>query len=216
MRIACFYNDLHPAAAAALAAHAPQAELVDTNEDTFTYWREVRNRWDRGDSLLVIEQDIEIGPGMVKSLEACPRDWCCYAYEIFEPPVLLEIGFGCTKFSVAAQQAADYASVKAEPGCPGCDASGFRCWDHFDLATAEVLARAGFSPHVHGEVTHHHDYGPTGLIMMSAEPLPLGMAGSRFSTSYSWTPETGSVYVKGTRPGPRETWGITGVRLGVS
>jgi hypothetical protein len=207
MHIACFYNDLHRAAAAALARRAPQAELVDTSAGKFAYWREVRSRWDRGDSLLIIEQDIEIGPGMIASLSECVHDWCCYAYEVFQPPILLELGFGCTKFSAAAQQAADEESVLAERRCPDCAPTNFRRWNHFGLATADVLAKAGFSPHVHGEVTHHHDYGPA-VSITAIEPLEAARGGG---PPLYWSPETNAVYMRDPR-GPRQTWGTAGLR----
>jgi hypothetical protein len=201
LRIACFYADLHPATSKALAAYAPQAELVETSRsDESSYWRELSARWGHGDDLLVIEQDIEIGPGMVESLEKCPRDWCCYAFNIFNPPVLVEFGLGCTKFSAAARQAAGSASIQAEfADCPECHGAG--CGNrHLDVSITRVLTRAGLSPHVHGEVTHHHDYGPSGILRGGI-------------THYSWSPDTGSVYLKGD-PGPRRTWGVTGVRPG--
>lgn len=199
MKVVCFYADLHPAAAKALATYAPQAELAETpRDDDSSYVRALGERWNLGNDLLIIEQDIEIGAGMIESLEECPQDWCCYAFSIFSPPILVEFGLGCTKFSAAAQRIADLAAIRADfADCPECHGTG--CGNrHLDVSIARVLARAGFSPHNHGEVAHHHDYGPSGILRGGV-------------THYSWTPETGPVYAKGD-PGPRRTWGISGVR----
>ena len=40
--------------------------------------------------------------------------------------------------------------------CEGCDGKGL--WNHLDRHVSECLKQAGFAPHVHGDVTHHHAY----------------------------------------------------------
>lgn len=203
MRTAVFYTDLHPLAAKAAAAYAPQAELIETPlADRYAYWRELSARWGTGGGLLVIEQDIEIGPGTVTSLDGCPQDWCCYAYDIFSASVSLHLGLGCTRFSAHAQQVAGIPAITAEFGdCADCQGTCRGCWNHLDLTIARTLIKAGMRPHVHGEVPHHHDYGPAGILRGGV------------TTRYSWSPETGPVYLR-SDPGPKKIWGASGVHAG--
>jgi hypothetical protein len=48
--------------------------------------------------------------------------------------------------------------------CETCHGAG--CWWHLDGEIARELEDAGFAPHVHGDVPHHHDYRAIGIIPM--------------------------------------------------
>lgn len=160
-RVLCCTAQPHPAAAAALAAHVPQAEVVDVTGDNYAYWREISARWTGDADLVVIEQDIEVGEGTVAELAACDQDWCVFAYPIFRTRVRLRVGLGCTKVSAAAQRKVSAAAVAEGFGlCAQCRGKG--CWWHLDGRIATMLKRGGFFPHVHGDVVHHHDYGAAG------------------------------------------------------
>ena len=156
-RVLCGTAAPHPDAMAALAACAPQAEITDVTGSNYAYWDEIRARWAGEQDLIIIEQDIEIRPGVIESMEACDQDWCCYAYPIFRTRVRLRVGLGCTKISAAAQRKVTAAAVAAGfELCAQCRGRG--CWWHLDGRIAVMLKRAGFYPHVHGDVIHHHDY----------------------------------------------------------
>ena len=156
--LCCPASSPHPDALAALEKHAPAAELADVSGDDFGYWREIRARWQGTDDLIIIEQDIEIGPDTVRSLEGCPEDWCCFAYPIFQTKVRLKNGLGCTKFSAKAQQAVTARKIaEGFALCATCKGQG--CWWHLDGRISSLLKREGLQPHVHGNVTHLHDYG---------------------------------------------------------
>ena len=147
----------HPAAVAALEAYAPQAEVVDVSGDNYAYWNAIRERWTGERDLVIIEQDIEIGPDTIRTMEQCAQDWCCYAYPIFRSRVRLRVGLGCVKISAAAQRKVPAEKIAEGFGtCAACRGKG--CWWHLDGRIAHMLKRAGFFPHVHGDVTHHHDY----------------------------------------------------------
>jgi hypothetical protein len=136
--------------------------MVDVTGDDFAYWRAIRERWTGEQDLVVIEHDIEIGPGTVASLEGCGEDWCVFAYDIFGCKRLVN-ALGCTKFSAALQRAVPPDDVAALfSHCGHCHGEG--CWWHLDNYLAIALGNAGFTPHVHGDVAHLHDYGPPGTI----------------------------------------------------
>jgi hypothetical protein len=156
-RVLCCTAVPHPDAVKALSAYAPHADVVDVTGDNYAYWREIRERWAGERDLIIIEQDIEIGPDTIATLENCSQDWCCYAYPIFRTRVRLRVGLGCIKISAAAQRKVTAALVEQGfTSCAACRGKG--CWWHLDGRVAAMLKKGGFFPHVHGDVTHHHDY----------------------------------------------------------
>jgi hypothetical protein len=166
-RVLCCTAQPHPQAMTALEAYAPQAELVDVKDDKFGYWREISARWTGERDLVLIEQDIEISEDTIRSLEECDQDWCVFAYPIFRSQSRLIHGLGCTKVSTFAQRLAT-AELIADGFylCAACHGEG--CWWHLDGRITEVLRGRGFLPHVHGDVTHLHDYS----AMKDTEPCP--------------------------------------------
>jgi hypothetical protein len=161
----------HPDAVAAISRYAPQADTVDVSEDNYAYWRAIRDRWTGERDLIIIEQDIEIGPDTVATMQGCSQDWCCYAYPIFRTKVRLRVGLGCIKISAAAQRRIPAGEITEGFGsCAACRGKG--CWWHLDGRISHMLKRAGFFPHVHGDVTHHHDYD-TGMVEGVDEGRPI-------------------------------------------
>lgn len=156
-RVLCCPVTPHPDAIEALNRYAPQAEIVDATGDNYAYWREISARWTGETDLILVEQDIEIGPGTIAAMADCDQDWCCFAYPIFRTKVRLRVGLGCTKISASAQRKVP-AKLIAEGFqlCAACKGKG--CWWHLDGRVAAMLKRNGFFPHVHGDVIHHHDY----------------------------------------------------------
>lgn len=171
-------HNARPDALESVRRHAPQADLIDVAGDDLAYWREIRARWTGAEDLIVIEHDIQIGPGTVASLESCDRDWCTFAYDIFGCKRLVN-ALGCTKLSARLQRAVPAGRVAAAfAHCPACQGEG--CWWHLDNYIARTLEDAGFAPHVHGDIPHLHDYKTPGAI-----PLTEGIV-----AFYSW--EAGS------------------------
>lgn len=152
----------HPAAVEAISKYAPQAEVVDVSGSNYDYWNSIAERWTGERDLIIVEQDIEIGPETIATMESCKQDWCCYAYTIFRTKVRLRVGLGCVKISAAAQRKVTAAMVaEGFTNCAACRGKG--CWWHLDGQVAHMMKRGGFFPHVHGDVVHHHDYD-TGMV----------------------------------------------------
>ena len=147
----------HPVALKALGTWAPQAEVIDVTGDDMGYWREIRSRWTGETGLVLIEQDNEIREDTITSLESCDQDWCCFAYPIFARGIRLTAGLGCTKISAALQRKVPANAVEERlTQCEGCEGKGY--WWHLDRHVAVCLKQAGFEPHVHGDIAHHHAY----------------------------------------------------------
>jgi hypothetical protein len=167
--LAC-YAIIDPRSRAALSACAPQAELVYTGDCDIAYWQAIADRWTGAESLVIIEQDNEITADVLPSFAACPEPWCCYAYRTpaydispddewrnllrrypaTERPVdnaVVTTSLGCTKFSAELQCRVAHRAISTEP-LP---------WDVIDTTIALRLIEAGYRPHVHGEILHHHE-----------------------------------------------------------
>jgi hypothetical protein len=157
-RVLCCPVQPYPEAMHALMRYAPQADVVPLAEDDkFGYWREIRKRWTGERDLIIIEQDIEIADGVIESLQECDQDWCCYAYPIFRRQIRLRVGLGCTKISAAAQRLVGAREIaEGFELCAACKGAG--CWWHLDGRITQLLKHRGLTPHVHGDVIHHHDY----------------------------------------------------------
>lgn len=187
-RILCCPANPHPAAMKALEKYAPQTEIVPLDsDDVYGYWREIRKRWTGKQALIIIEQDIEIGPGTVASLEHCSQPWCVFAYPIARGKVLIRHGLGCTKISESAQQLAPAERIKQ--GFTLCrDCRGRGCWWHLDCQIAQVLRGRGLEPHVHGNVIHHHDYpnAPQYLLLFELAATLGAQLPQATSTDESW------------------------------
>ena len=170
-RVLCCTVSPHPDAIAALERYAPHAEIVDVTGDNYAYWNAIAARWTGDRDLIIIEQDIEVGPETIATMASCKQDWCCYAYTIFRTKVRLRVGLGCIKISAAAQRKITVASVaEGFETCATCRGKG--CWWHLDGRVAACLKKAGFFPHVHGDVTHHHDYD-TGMVEGTEQGKPV-------------------------------------------
>src|SRR5215467_7785983 len=168
MRILLGYTDdgLHPATAAQVAA-IPGVEMVDVRADDFAYWRAIEQRWAGEADLLVIEQDMVIHGQVIPQLEACPGQWCTFAYPIFNSGQRLTQGLGCTRFSAALQRKVPAAEFAADGRLRDLDRGQDGVpWQFLDLVIAERLRIGhGLRPHVHSpDVEHRHDYsGPPSL-----------------------------------------------------
>jgi hypothetical protein len=142
----CYAGRPHPKALRALDLYAPGAERVDTSGDPTNYWREIAQRWDGADDLVLIEQDNEITAKVLPSFAACDLDWCTYEYDgLFGK---LRQSLGCTKFSAALQRRFP-PDVIAGPGM---------VWFLIDPRIGKLFGLHNLSCHVHGSVKHYHDY----------------------------------------------------------
>jgi hypothetical protein len=149
LRVLCCYayGRLHPETVRALGKYAPQAELVDVSGDQANYWNEIRDRWDGTEDLVIIEQDNEITAGTLPSFEACDQDWCTFAYGGIYGQ--LQGSLGCTRFSAAFQRRFPHETIAGDG----------LVWHLIDLRMGKLFCDLHkLKPHIHGTVTHHHDY----------------------------------------------------------
>jgi hypothetical protein len=127
----------------ALRAYAPQAEKFYVGDDDFAYGYLLERCWHDGESFLVVEHDIVIGPNTVAEFESCPEEWCSAGYTYFDkaPNGTPGGGLGCTKFSSEL--------LRRWPGLMS-DANGLHCpghpdahWCTRDLAIYTLLRAGG-------------------------------------------------------------------------
>lgn len=164
-RVVCFYTDLHPLAAAALAEHAPGAELVETPKaDTHAYYRELEARWTGESDLICIEGDKEIHAGVLPSFDACPHQWCHFGSLTSGTGIhqYSNVGLGACRFRGELQRAVPFSAFDTPDDprqadiCRLCNGAGGRCWMFLDLRMAAVLFRRAYVLCDHGEIPHHH------------------------------------------------------------
>jgi len=83
----------------ALMRYAPGAETFYLGESDFAYGELLEGLWAKGETFLVIEHDIVIGPKTVQEFAECEEEWCSAPYTYFDQPVTTSGGgLGCTKF----------------------------------------------------------------------------------------------------------------------
>lgn len=153
------YTRLHPAAARLANAHAEghlRVRIAPSDDDA--YWRLLANWWNTTDSdLVLIEQDIGIGPSVLPGFAACRKPWCAHPYNINGR---LRTALGCTRFT-AELQAAEPDLIETV----GRGASGLlpaTHWRRLDVRVADELGRRGHTVHEHHPpVAHYHRYAHT-------------------------------------------------------
>ena len=174
----CHAGNAHPDAERAVKAYAPGAQFADTSATPLTYGQTIREHWTGSDDLVIIEQDIEITADVIPSFAECQEPWCIFCYRVpkvrevlvdedengsdsWASQILDSVArrnaqlmnawltdcLGCTKFSAELRRELPYEEIVAAS----------TSWDSLDEAVANGLKQAGYSPHVHGEVKHHHD-----------------------------------------------------------
>ena len=159
--ICCYTNSVHPKARNAIDEYAPGTEYVETL-GLFGYNEAISSRWNGEDDLVVIEGDKEISPGSIQSFERCSKPWCLFTYDNFPAPYTREAkcGLGYAKFTAELQRIVSPSEYLVPDldwmPCPDCNGAG--CWRYLDSRIAFAIMNHGISPHVHGKVTHHHNY----------------------------------------------------------
>ena len=157
MRVVTPYVHVHPLALTALVKHAPEAQLFDVSGDIAHYYLLLAELWAEKQSLLIIEQDIEIREGTIPSLEDCPEPWCLFPYPGPNPAIgwsqgdahFLTKSLGCTRFS--AQLMTEQPGLFDHLPSP---------WDRLDLELYRKLTGLGYEPHIHKPpVLQHRVWG---------------------------------------------------------
>jgi len=121
-------------------------ELFDGNDyDLF-----IKEFWNKGDTIITVEQDVVPSLNLIKELEVCPEPWCCHQYKIkykdnVMPSYMIMTGLGLTKFSPKAQNIAE-TSLWFNKGI----------WINLDSRITGCLTAKNVLPHVHKQVKHNH------------------------------------------------------------
>ena len=160
--ICCYSKEPHPKTLEAIALFAPQTEFVKT-EGLFGYGEAIASRW-QIDDLAVIEGDKEINAEVIPSFTECNEPWCTFSCQTLpEPYTKVTVnGLGCARFTIELQTITSPSEfICRDPDwlpCRHCNSQG--CWNQLDIRMAMAFDRHGIhSPHVHGQVKHHHEYG---------------------------------------------------------
>lgn len=162
MIVLCCPVNLMPATAAALAEHAPGAQIVRIPAGDITRpWRDYAARW-ATDDLVVIEQDIIIHADVIPQFEACPEPWCLFPFRHYaQGGGWMKDGIGCNRFRREFMEAVPVEAVEAQGGsCNRCNGENRQCWAHLDGRTREAGEAAGFRIHVHWPSVGHRDVLP--------------------------------------------------------
>ncbi len=150
--VLCCYADLHPKTKRSVESYAPTARFVNTSRSPYAYRDALQNWWIGEQDLIVIEQDIEITPDVIKSFTGCRKKWCVYSYQGPPHKGYLYRSLGCTRFSARLQR-----QIPFENFIPYS-----MMYKTVDVNIARVLwTLNGIHPHVHGHVQHHHEYPDT-------------------------------------------------------
>lgn len=148
--VCCYASNLRPETRQSVIDYAPGAEFADCSEDDYAYWRAIKERWDTGEDLVIIEQDIVIEPDTVSSFEACSHHWCVFPYFVVSRGGVhgsTVESLGCTRFSAELQ-----ATVKARH----ISQDDYRHWGQVAGRVAVTLLRYGYQAHMHDKFLEHH------------------------------------------------------------
>lgn len=149
------FTRLHPVTSRLANAHAPGHVRVrlDPGDDA-AYWRLLADAWRQPGDLIVIEQDIGLGAGVIECFDACRHPWCGHPYPIGRQ---LLVCLGCVRFTAALKDAEP--DLLEAVGRIGGDGIPAKHWRRLDTRLAGELRRRGYSVHEHQPpVAHYHRY----------------------------------------------------------
>ena len=162
MRVIAPFTARQSDAERALREWAPDAEGWDVSQSNTAYAQLVENLWASGEDFLIVEHDIEINPMVLDQALHCECDWGVSPYKAnsfhgFNVAPLLTCSLGFTRFRAPLLKAFPDAVTRAnaiDGGsiCPPGD------WKQLDGRLHYILTEAGYTPHLHDEVVHHHVY----------------------------------------------------------
>lgn len=156
MRVVLPYTTLTPEVTRALDAAEMDWDGVDVSDSDEAYWELLDDLWSYGQDFAIVEHDVVVNPGTLKSFEECPEMWCAAPYPYF---VGTYTGLGCVRFRSEA--------MRTVPGLFGEVASKSdtkhpsKHWCALDSRIQAILQRQGLSVCRHDPVLHLGDNKPT-------------------------------------------------------
>ena len=122
---------------------------------TTAYSRLVARVWGDRQSFLLVEHDIELTEEALRHALACGCSWSVNPYK--GKNGLFTRSLGCTRFRSSLLEAFPQAMSMANAmNDSGISPPGH--WNRLDGRLDHVLRTAGYRPHLHTEVPHHHEY----------------------------------------------------------
>lgn len=131
-------------------------------EDQFAYGRILRELWEAGEDLAIVEPDIVVRADVCESFLNCPELYCAWPYQW-----LTNVGpaLGCTRFRSEFLKKYPDVMVKVE--------AQNVTWRQLDVVLMRhVLAREyGEQPHIHLPPVEH--LNPKKQLLPDADPTPM-------------------------------------------
>jgi hypothetical protein len=149
------------------------ATFVDLTGDDLGYSKLVARLWTQGHGFLLVEQDIQAAPSLLRQIWVCPSLWCAawaprYSGAVRDgeskpqhPIRERETALFCHKFATSLLARTQDAMISR---CTGLS------WRQLDLGILPVLTDAhGGGPHLHGPVRHLHQQHPAWVLAMTEQ-----------------------------------------------
>jgi hypothetical protein len=139
MHVAVPATNLHPSVIPAILASGYFPTVYSLKKPT-DYGELMAELWEQRMDLCIVEHDVEVNPHTLLEFEECPELWCAAPYMVGEG---WATGFGCSRFRYPRP----IPAIKIP-----------MAWANVESAYMSAMKAAGYRYHVHGEVTHHHEY----------------------------------------------------------
>lgn len=170
MRVVAPYTDeaYKSESRSSLLADMPNAELVDltSDPDGYGYWKLFRSCWEHQQDFVIVEHDMVVPKGALKSFIDCPEPWCTFAYRCHnETSDLFAYALGLVRYRQALMET--YPRVAIYPAM----------WTDLDVAVNGYLGEH-LKPHVHGEAKHLHLYLPVERFTITKSGKPKRLPSS--------------------------------------
>jgi hypothetical protein len=146
-RVVVPYVKLHPVTQQVLNGSNADVHYEMVGDDDGAYCQLLNNLWQRGSSVIIVEQDIVPWPGALDEIWQCPAQWCTYSYawrnEYGRTGIGLSHMLGCVKLSAELMRA--LPNVWRE----SCS------WVNCDRRLFFTARNHGIDPHLHRPAVTH-------------------------------------------------------------
>lgn len=155
MHAALAYTELKPGVREALGElHVVERRMAGL-EDYFWFLKE---QWNRGDDLLVVEHDIVANPQAIQEAIQCPEEWCAWRYEHRNGEFSPALGFARFRRELMAREPDlfdEIGKISDGRGARIQDHSRPRCWQRLDVRIHDILGERGYTWHIHETPVEH-------------------------------------------------------------
>lgn len=156
---------LHPSVIPAILTGGYVPQVVDVSPDPEAYFRLWAALWRSGETFALVEHDIEVLPGQLAALEACPRPWCAYSYPVYWGDIAETYGgpygLGCVRFAgELTRRRPDIVELVDAATLP--PEWPRRSWGALDSRVSAALRSSETVCQHRPNVVHHHRYNYAG------------------------------------------------------